>query len=224
MKHLNIVFAAFVGISSARSVLTARQEDNKVTPEKICAWFETRLDLPTGLDERCRPDAQKCIDNQLKKSQVLDQVAQDDITLCTFGPRIGNPSTDYLSICDDLDVTRETCRSNTSWCVMEDDTHTQDKNTALDRVRSCVAERILNEDGDETSVKCNSTVASRDLGRAICNEDHFPVSTTWEEEDEKYKLVEDCRKEFYRTTPASDILKHTQLGQYCHSQGVEAGV
>lgn len=60
-------------------------------------------------------------------------------------------TTDFMTICDGLDVTRETCHSNTAWCVMDHATFTKgrvDKSTALAKVQTCVAGRILNRDGD----------------------------------------------------------------------------
>lgn len=70
------------------------------------------------------------------------------------------PSTDFLTICNNLDITPEICHEHTSWCVMDDATFTkgkQDKNTAPDRILGCVAGRILNRDGD---VRCPREAAS----------------------------------------------------------------
>ncbi|EGX95294.1 hypothetical protein CCM_03566 [Cordyceps militaris CM01] len=225
MKSLNLIILALASIGSARSA-AVRQED--VTPEKVCDWFETgRHNSPTKPDQNCRSNAQKCIGDQVKKSNVSDQVTKDDITLCTFTPIIVNllreqDTTDFMTVCDSLDVARETCHSNTAWCVMDYATFTKsivDKTTALAEVQSCVAGRILNEDGDDTAIKCNSTRADADLGRTICSEDYFGEDPDkWDEERE---LVNKCKEEFDRKTPKSDILKLTQLGQYCQDQGVE---
>ncbi|KAM3504320.1 hypothetical protein MY11210_008402 [Beauveria gryllotalpidicola] len=210
MKSVNLIIAALASISSARSA-AVRQED--VTPEKVCDWFETgRHNSATNPDENCRSSAQRCIEDQVKKSNVSDQVTKDDIILCTFSPMIGNDTTDFMTVCDGLDVTHERCHSNTAWCVMDHAAFAKGKavkNTALAEIQTCVAMRILNPDGDDTSIKCNSTQAGADLGRTICDEDY-----SGEKRDK-------CKEEFDRKTPKSDILKHTQLSQYCQDQGVE---
>ncbi|KAM3466134.1 hypothetical protein MY5147_006935 [Beauveria neobassiana] len=218
MKSVNLIIAVLAGISSARSI-AVRQED--VTPEKVCNFFETeRGNKAIKPNENCRPRAQKCIEDQVKKSDVSEQVTKDDITLCTFSPMVGNGTTDFMTVCDGLDVTRETCHSNTAWCVMNDATfYAEDKNSALARLQTCVARRILNPDGDDTSIKCNATEATTDFGRTICGEEIYGNDPSkWSEQKE---LVAKCSEEFDRKAPKSAILKHTQLGQYCQDQGVE---
>lgn len=69
-----------------------------------------------------------------------------------------------MTVCDGLDVTRETCHSNTAWCVMNDATfYAEDKNSALARLQTCVARRIFNPDGDvSTQILYNEQ--NRDTG------------------------------------------------------------
>ncbi|PQK11508.1 hypothetical protein BB8028_0003g01330 [Beauveria bassiana] len=218
MKSVNLIIAVLAGISSARSV-AVRQED--VTPEKVCDWLETRgHGVAAKSDENCRSRAQKCIEDQVKKSNVSEQVTKDDITLCTFSPIVGHDTTDFMTVCDGLDVTREICHSNTALCVMNDATfHDTYKDNALARIKLCVAARILNPDGDDTSIKCISTEAAVEFGTTICSEEIYGNDQfKWPEEKE---LVIKCAEEFDRKVPKSAILKHTQLGQYCQDQGVE---
>ncbi|KAF1731192.1 hypothetical protein CRV24_009271 [Beauveria bassiana] len=131
-------------------------------------------------------------------------------------------TTDFMTVCDGLDVTSETCHSNTAWCVMNDATfYAEDKNSALARLQTCVARRIFNPDGDDTAIKCNATEATTDFGRTVCGEEIYGNDPDkWSEE---IKLVAKCSEEFDRKAPKSAILKHTQLGQYCQDQGVEVG-
>ncbi|KAH8707344.1 hypothetical protein HC256_010619 [Beauveria bassiana] len=153
---------------------------------------------------------------------------------------VGNGTTDFMTVCDGLDVTSETCHSNTAWCVMNDATfYAEDKNSALARLQTCVARRIFNPDGDtlrnlvagvptaynilckktDTAIKCNATEATTDFGRTVCGEEIYGNDPDkWSEE---IKLVAKCSEEFDRKAPKSAILKHTQLGQYCQDQGVE---
>ncbi|PMB67725.1 hypothetical protein BM221_005893 [Beauveria bassiana] len=195
MKSVNLIIAVLAGISSARSV-AVRQED-------------------------------KCIEDQVKKSNVSEKVTKDDITLCTFSPIVGHllreqDTTDFMTVCDGLDVTREMCHSTTASCVMNDAIfHDTYKDTALERIKLCVAAKILNRDGDDTSIKCNSTEAAVEFGTTICSEEIYGNDQfKWPEEKE---LVIKCAEEFDRKVPKSAILKHTQLGQYCQDQGVEVG-
>ncbi|KAM3542564.1 hypothetical protein ARSEF1564_004560 [Beauveria bassiana] len=187
MKSVNLIIAVLAGISSARSV-AVRQED--VTPEKVCDWLETRRQgVAAKPDENCRSRAQKCIEDQVKKSNVSEKVTKDDITLCTFSPIVGHDTTDFMT------------------------------DTALERIKLCVAAKILNRDGDDTSIKCNSTEAAVEFGTTICSEEIYGNDQfKWPEEKE---LVIKCAEEFDRKVPKSAILKHTQLGQYCQDQGVE---
>ncbi|KAM3476299.1 hypothetical protein MY8738_007003, partial [Beauveria namnaoensis] len=219
MKSVNLIIAVLAGISSARSI-AVRQED--VTPEKVCNLFETGLSRAwEKSDKGCVPRAQKCIEDQVKKSNVSEQVKKDDITLCTFSPILGNDTTDFMTVCDGLDVTRETCHSKTAECVMANAAfYVGDKSSALARVQTCVARRILNPDGDDTSIKCNAAEANVEFATTICGEEIYTYDDhrKWAEEKE---LVTKCAEEFHRKTPKSAILKHTQLGQYCQDQGVE---
>ncbi|EFZ03317.2 hypothetical protein X797_012282 [Metarhizium robertsii] len=223
MKSLNIA-AAFAGLTAARSVITARQGD--VTAEEICDWFETgRHNSARTVDQNCRSAAEQCIQHQLGKPGGFNQLerAKEDINLCTFSPMIGNPLTDFLTICKLLDTTPEACRSHTSWCVMDDATQNKgngDKNTAPDRILKCVADRILDRDGDETKVECKATPKGK-LGLAICGEELRREDTPedqWENEEEEIRV---CAEKFNRNTPATDILDIKQLGQYCKGQNVE---